>query len=89
MSTHEEGCVCNECHDKYGIVIHGPLSEFIRNPGCKGGCYCHSLDVQFGELHHGCCSNCGCPKNLEGFRYWQNGKKEPNMPPITGRKIEV
>lgn len=44
------------------------------------GCMCHSIDMQFGELFKGCCSECGCPKTMEAFDVaWRNveeAKKE-------------
>ena len=27
--------------------------------------------MQFGQLMDGCCSECGCPKNLEGFEWYK------------------
>lgn len=34
---------------------------------CNGSCYCHHMDMTFGE-RDGCCVECGCPKNKEAFQ---------------------
>ena len=31
------------------------------------GCWCHEMPIQFGELYHGCCSECGCPQTQEAY----------------------
>lgn len=57
------------------MKINNPKTgEFVENKFCKG-CYCHDMAVQFGKLVNGCCSECGCPKNLEGFDYFKSGMK--------------
>lgn len=51
--------------------IHNHKTREYVVTRCKG-CMCHELDMQFGsELYHGCCNECGCPKNEEGFKWYR------------------
>lgn len=52
------------------MTINNPKTgESIETP-CRG-CMCHELAMQFGDLVHGCCGECGCPKNIDGWNYWK------------------
>lgn len=64
-------------------ISNPKTGEFVENKSCND-CYCHSLPVQFGELVSGCCSECGCPKNLEGFEYFKKRLREE----ASGQKVE-
>jgi hypothetical protein len=58
--------------------VHNPKTgEVIVNESCKGGCYCHSLPIQFGD-DKDVCSECGCPKTLAGFERVKAKQKEQN-----------
>lgn len=46
--------------------IHNPSTGQWVVVTCTG-CMCHDLPMQFGEPVNGCCNECGCPKNLEGW----------------------
>ncbi|MBI2633306.1 MAG: hypothetical protein HYW78_02850 [Parcubacteria group bacterium] len=54
------------------MKIHNPLTnEYVINEFCNG-CLCHEFAIQFGqELKNGCCAECGCPKNVQGFNYFR------------------
>lgn len=44
------------------------------------GCQCHEMDMQFGD-DSDICQECGCPKNLEGFKIWKrNNLKKVTKP---------
>lgn len=51
-------------------IQHPRLQQVIDTP-CTG-CPCHwNAAIQMGDrLKHGCCGECGCPKNQEGWNFW-------------------
>ena len=57
------------------MKITNPLSDDYVETDCKG-CMCHSLSMQFDDLIDGCCSQCGCPKNLEGYKHYRKEHPE-------------
>ena len=57
------------------MKIRNPKTdEVVENKFCNGGCPCHwNPDIQMGDkLDNGCCTECGCPKNLEGFEHFKS-----------------
>lgn len=44
------------------------------NDSCDGRCYCHSMDMIFGNDPNRC-AECGCPKTEKGFRDFQKTQK--------------
>lgn len=49
--------------------IHNPKTKQWVEVTCTG-CMCHDMAMQFGDLYHGCCNQCGCPKNEAGWAHY-------------------